>query len=326
MEPEHDSPTLALKDGEILDGSWERRGRSITAAGVFSLLLVGAIYSNGGAIISLIALIGGGAFGAAMGDGESANQLEAMARNAELMKVPLRVAVTVSQFLLMLLPTLWIVKSWHSSNVLKYIRLTRSSLADIALGVAAAACFFPLNIAMSNFFVRQLNIPEFYIKISESLFTSYTIPEFAWIVFVVCVTPAICEEIFFRGCVQRTFERTLGWWSILLTGFLFGLYHLQPLGLLNLSGLGFLMGLFYYIGKSLLPSMALHFTNNFLVTVSLFVPLKNFGIDVNRLHEVPWWLIVVCVVVLTSILFIFFQRHRSIIATSNGGSEMQLNE
>jgi membrane protease YdiL (CAAX protease family) len=54
-----------------------------------------------------------------------------------------------------------------------------------------------------------------------------------------------------------------------VVGVLFALYHMEPLGLLSLSLLGLVFGYFYFASGSLLPGMAGHFTNNFLVTLWL---------------------------------------------------------
>jgi hypothetical protein len=58
---------------------------------------------------------------------------------------------------------------------------------------------------------------------------------------------------------------------VIIVGVLFGLYHMQPLGLFSLSGLGLIFGFLFFASRSILPGMAAHFTNNFLVVLSLFL-------------------------------------------------------
>lgn len=306
-ESPYSSAEDSSRDATLLDGSWERKGRSTNAAAAFALLLVGGIYANGAAILSVVAFVIGG-----IDVGETASTatyLEKLAANAEASKNPIRISLTIAQYMLMLLPTVWIVRSWHSSTVRRYMRFSVGSVKDIVLGIAAALCFFPANIAISNYFVCLLGIPDTLVEINSSLFTAHTGAEFLWLVFVVCGTPALCEEVFFRGCVQRTFERSMGWKAVLLTGFLFGLYHLQPLGLFTLSGLGFLIGLFYHVSGALLPAMAVHFTNNFLVTLILYVPKSVGGIRLSGSDTLPWWMVISSVALLIMVLYAFIKSH-----------------
>ncbi|MBI3766350.1 MAG: CPBP family intramembrane metalloprotease, partial [Ignavibacteriales bacterium] len=112
-----------------------------------------------------------------------------------------------------------------------------------------------------------------------------SLPEFFWLVLVIAITPAICEETFFRGYVQRTMERTVKWKSVLIVGVVFGLFHLQPLGLISLSILGMVFGYFAYRSKSLLPSMAAHFTNNFVVILFSFIEAKS-QVDRSTMEQI----------------------------------------
>ena len=253
----------------MLDGTWEQAGRNPAVAAVIVLLVIGTIYFNGQSILLVISMVLGGGFGKVIA--HSGNYIDRLTTSAELQKNPIRVCLVITQYSLLLLPALWIVRKWHSSDIRGYIRLVPCSFPEVLLAVGATAALFPLNIVVSNFFTRSLHVPDFLISINEILMTAHSGKEFLGLVFVVAITPAICEEILFRGYVQRTFERTMGWKSILLAGFIFGLYHMQPLGLITLSSLGFVFGYFYYRSRSLFPPMAAHFTNNFLVLLMLYL-------------------------------------------------------
>ena len=109
--------------------------------------------------------------------------------------------------------------------------------------------------------------------------------------------PALCEEVFFRGCVQqiltgrtrrhndetiRTDEtrttrephksrsnRThLGIW---LTAFLFSLMHFDPNGFLPRLLLGALLGYAFAFGGGLKTSVLLHFLNNASIVVAYYL-------------------------------------------------------
>lgn len=86
--------------------------------------------------------------------------------------------------------------------------------------------------------------------------------------------PALCEEVFFRGCVQqiltgRAHRRThLGIW---LTAFLFSLMHFDPNGFLPRLLLGGLLGYAFAFGGGLKTSVLLHFLNNASIVVAYYL-------------------------------------------------------
>lgn len=77
----------------------------------------------------------------------------------------------------------------------------------------------------------------------------------------------ICEEVLFRGVIQRSFERLGAFWAILITGFLFGLFHMDFQKLLGTFLLGVLIGFIVYRTNSLFAGMFAHFTNNALAVL-----------------------------------------------------------
>lgn len=83
------------------------------------------------------------------------------------------------------------------------------------------------------------------------------------VIFIGCVLPAICEEVFFRGYVGRGLVARMGpVQGVLLTSLLFGAVHLQPWHIVS----AFLSGVLYhavYLGsKSIFAPMLMHFTGN----------------------------------------------------------------
>ncbi len=285
----------------IYDGSWEKKDKNINAAAVFALLIVGAIYFNVQSIItSIIAFV----YMTVSGINLEGNYFERLNELLELLAPPLRIIVFISQYLLMFLPAIWIIKKWHTSkSVWEYIRLQRGSIVHILLAPVITLLFIPLGIVISNFFIDLLNIPDFYLEIGTIIFKANSLTEFIWLVIVISITPAICEEIFFRGYVQRTFERSINIHSVWITGIIFGLYHLQPLGLITLSLMGILFGYFYYVSKSIIPSMLAHFTNNFLAILLLY-KFREFEETLNSM-PIYWTLLSV---IIGALLLIVYKR------------------
>lgn len=86
-------------------------------------------------------------------------------------------------------------------------------------------------------------------------------------VLVVGGSAGICEEIMFRGAIQRGFEKVGTAKAILITSFLFGLMHVDFQKLLGTFLLGGLIGFIVYRTNSLYGGMFAHFCNNSLAVL-----------------------------------------------------------
>lgn len=84
----------------------------------------------------------------------------------------------------------------------------------------------------------------------------------------------ICEEVLFRGFIQKSLE-TLGTVkSILITALLFGLIHIDFQKLFGTFFLGVLIGFIVYRTHSLFGGMFAHFTNNSAAIVITYLSAK----------------------------------------------------
>lgn len=90
-------------------------------------------------------------------------------------------------------------------------------------------------------------------------------------VFIIAFLPAICEEICFRGALQRiviNLSRN-AWVGIILTSVFFSALHLQFQGFLPRMFLGVILGAIYWYSGSLWPSIVAHFVNNAVQVVAV---------------------------------------------------------
>ena len=83
-------------------------------------------------------------------------------------------------------------------------------------------------------------------------------------VFIIALLPAVGEELFFRGGLQRVVIQLTRnpWVGIILTAVLFSALHLQFSGFLPRMFLGIVLGAFYWFSGSIYTSMIAHFANN----------------------------------------------------------------
>ncbi len=122
------------------------------------------------------------------------------------------------------------------------------------------------------------------------LTTADSFGEFLFVVLVIAVTPAVCEELLFRGLIQRTLEeptethvgsaeerKKRGLRAAVIGGVIFGLYHLSPFTLVPLAALGVYFGFVVYRTRTIGPAIAAHFFNNFLACLAIYLHLdENF--------------------------------------------------
>ena len=82
---------------------------------------------------------------------------------------------------------------------------------------------------------------------------------------VVCVQPALIEELAFRGVILSSLQGTLGLrTAVIVSSFMFMILHLAPLSFPHLLVIGLALGCLRAKSGSLYPCMAMHFTHNLL--------------------------------------------------------------
>jgi uncharacterized protein len=76
--------------------------------------------------------------------------------------------------------------------------------------------------------------------------------------------PAISEELFFRGILQKLFIQICraAWPGIIFTAFLFSAFHMQFMGFIPRMALGVILGALYWYSGSIFTSMLGHFIFN----------------------------------------------------------------
>ena len=88
-------------------------------------------------------------------------------------------------------------------------------------------------------------------------------------VIIIALLPAICEEVCFRGALQRIMIHITknAWTGIIVTALLFSALHLQFQGFFPRMFLGIILGAIYWYSGSLWPSILAHFVNNAIQVV-----------------------------------------------------------
>ena len=240
---------------------------SPSKAAVYSLLLVFFLYQFGGGLLQLLI------FGIDLKD---ANM------NA------FRLFIAAGQILFILAPALILAKMVYM-DVTPILRVKLPYLREVAVFILGLVIIIPLLqnfIYVQNYLVQKLaevsnlfeSIKIFFDDMDKLLANSYegilsagSIFEMIFIVLVVAVVPGVCEEVFFRGFIQKSFElSTKPFWAIFISSLAFSLYHFNPYGLLALLILAMYFGFSVYLSKSIVIPMILHFLNNLFSIIVYF--------------------------------------------------------
>ena len=111
-----------------------------------------------------------------------------------------------------------------------------------------------------------LEIPEEYVRMFEKLLSADTPQRFAWLILLIAFTPAVCEELVFRGVLLQGLASELPMRrAVIGSALVFGAFHLSfetVIRFLPTAWLGLLMGYVVWHTRSIFASMLMHFLNN----------------------------------------------------------------
>ncbi len=217
-----------------------------------------------------------------------------------------RLATMFGQFLFILLPTLFLAKL-RFPGIRNFFRFGGVKPLEIFLVIVSV---FALQQLLQGYLVLQESVPVHFPpfiqdvidqvkEMMEQMYTlltsAHSIPEFIFVVIVIAATPAICEEMLFRGLVQRTLEdesvtgvggqKHRGLTAAIVAGVVFGLYHLNPFTLIPLIILGVYFGLVVYRTQNIVTSIAAHFFNNFLACLAVYLNLRDDFLAVSPTEQ-----------------------------------------
>ncbi len=221
------------------------------------------------------------------------------------------VANTLAQVLGLALPA-WLITRMHSSRVKAFLRLHGSTILALGLSVLGWVVLYPLMqyLGLLN---SQIPLPDWWVEmeamqmgIIEQVITQEN--SFYFNLFVLALTPAICEELLFRGYLQTQLERVVRpMVAIIIIGVVFGFFHLRIAQVVPLALLGGYMAWLTWKTGSLWPAILVHFLNNgFAVSVGTYAAHSD-SLDMEMLStvEVPWYLALGSVVLFALLVRIF---------------------
>lgn len=127
--------------------------------------------------------------------------------------------------------------------------------------------------------------------------------------FHIALVPSLCEEVLFRGYILRAFEKSWGIITgVIISGIIFGMFHLQLGNMLPLATLGILLGLMTWLSGSIWPAVLAHFINNgSAVVVGVNFPELLFT-DISAESLPPEWVLILSIIFSGAVIRLMFQQ------------------
>jgi uncharacterized protein len=125
----------------------------------------------------------------------------------------------------------------------------------------------------------------------------------------IALVPAICEEVLFRGYILRAFEKSWGIVTgIIVSGIIFGLFHIQLGNILPLASLGIILALMTWLSGTIWPAVVAHLINNgAAVVVGIHFPELLFREDIADVLP-PLWLLFASIFLTVIIIYTMIKQ------------------
>ena len=171
----------------------------------------------------------------------------------------------------------------------------------------------PVGWAIGWLQLQWWDVPREFFGALEKLVTATSLPRFLWLMLLVAVTPAVCEEVVFRGVLFQPLAREQRMWrTVGMTALIFGAFHLSgetAIRFLPTAWLGVLMGIAVWRTRSIFASMLMHLVNNGLAVVIVSRPEAR-RLVLSATGEPNWWLVALAPLALAAGLWLLPRRTR----------------
>lgn len=194
--------------------------------------------------------------------------------------LPFKITELVALLLMLLLPALLFAYLAYPSP-LTYLRLdAKMRYGILLLGICILLAALPFTGMLEEWSSKlQLSgeakeLDERYTMLSKLMLSGHSISDLLLNLFIISLVPAFVEEVFFRGCMQNiilSWMRSNPWTGLVITAAIFSAFHGQLSGFFPRFFLGLLLGLVYYFTSNLWISIAMHFVNNAITVVMVFL-------------------------------------------------------
>ena len=186
------------------------------------------------------------------------------------------VGLVIAQLLLLLLPV-FVVVTIGRFDARKTLSLRMPPPGSVAGGILFLLGGLQVALVLAWLQSLVMPVPVEYLETMSDLLSADTVQRFIWLLFLAAIVPAVAEEALFRGIVLSSLRSRLPTAAaVVITGTVFGLFHLTPetaFRFLPTAWLGMLLSWVVVLSGSLPLAMLLHFLNNAAVLALTTIPV-----------------------------------------------------
>lgn len=157
-----------------------------------------------------------------------------------------------------------------------------------------------MGIGLSSIFLIDF-LMSYLTFLPDWMANTFDLLQTGWLgILCIAVLGPILEELLFRGAITKVLLKKFSpVKAILISGLIFGIFHINPAQVVGACLSGFLFAWLYYRTKSLMPGILIHILNN---SVAVWLGLNYEGVDttVELLGEPIY---IICLVV-SALLFL----------------------
>ncbi len=275
-----------MSDPQPFSGTFEQPDQNPAVGAFILVLLCGGLYVTiGGWIGELI-----GVFFYVIGKGKNLvfpsftepdffSFLEEFYRTT---RVPSLILTIVFEWLIFVGLATLLIRRWHTHHVSQYIQISLPKCIDLLIAPALGVLVVPVALLLSSW--GSILFPGLapFFKASGSFYRAESPSEWILLIVSIGITPAFCEEFFFRGYLLHTLQRVWPHWlAIVVSAILFSLFHRNFLGFITLFVVGMLLAVVYTITQNIFVSGMLHLAYN-----TTIILLEN-----STLESFPWYVV-----------------------------------
>ena len=213
----------------------------------------------------------------------------------------------ITEIGIVLVPALLISST---GNVKEVLKIKKVPLKSLLLTIILVILIYPVILLLNGVFLSLLSNFVEYKNFPMELMLQ-NVPIFNYLIFM-CLVPAICEEVFFRGTLTNAYNVYGEKFSIIVSALVFALFHFDIQNFIAPFLLGLLFASLIEVTGSILPAIVAHFVNNVIAVLTAryfndrffdFLRQTKFTREIGSLE-----LSIIIILVLLSILSIVLSR------------------